>query len=396
VKLLQKIVGWVLQLIGVTVAMGFILTVVPRWMTIWVVLSTILLAWHVMKIRSRSQRVVLMHLDHAVALNQPLGASLRAAASMESRGIARRLTRLAESLESGMSLARALEMELPLLSRRIVRQIGVAERTGTVRRTLAQISVARQDDSAEEFAAQIALLTTEAVFVVGIGLFAWAMRPFVLDTLAQVPVIVELDSRDQRESALIPVVGMVVVVFLAGYVAAAAIFLPWIQRSAKGVARWMGGLWSSVVMRDRVMADAMGAVAASVEGGMGLVHAVEEAAGVDGGVVGRRMRRWAAGMERGVGMAEAAEGAGLGRMVVGVLGMAAESGRLVDGLRFLERHFEGRFHRWLEMVRAAVVPTGVVGLGAFVFWVVLSVVEPVWQMIDAVTGSGGSKGGLGW
>jgi type II secretory pathway component PulF len=165
-------------------------------------------------------------------------------------------------------------------------------------------------------------------------------------------------------------------------------FLGPIGREARdGLTTIAGNLW----LRDRALADAMGAIAGAIEAGLPLSSAAGEATQVErGGAVGRRLQAWADAMSAGETPAAAARTAKLPAMVTGVLAVGESGGEILPSICYLQRYYNQRFHRSVELLRGAIVPVGVLALGAGVLLVTIHLLSPLWLLIDAAIVGGQS------
>jgi len=85
-------------------------------------------------------------------------------------------------------------------------------------------------------------------------------------------------------------------------------------------------------------------------------------------------------MTRGQSLSDAARSAGMPALLTGMLATVHGSDDLANVMAFLGRHYEYRFSRLSEVLRAAAIPCFVFTVGAMVLLVELSVFQPMIAM----------------
>jgi type II secretory pathway component PulF len=106
-------------------------------------------------------------------------------------------------------------------------------------------------------------------------------------------------------------------------------------------------------------------------------------------VLARRVQRWADAARQGVGLADAARGAGLPALFVGVLAGGQAGAELAPMFRFLGRHYDTRFSRTAALLQGAAVPAMVLTFGTMVGFVVVSMILPLVALMRSLTFTGG-------
>ncbi len=382
----------VISLIGVSLFAGLLIYGMATFLVVPVLL--VIVAWNVTQARRRAQRSVIAYVEQAVRLNHPLPATLRAAADSERAGVAAPLREISDALETGASLGQAMHRAAPAVSTRCSALIAVAERTGTLRQTLAYLREPAPSDDRSESGDAVGLIMLEALALVTIAV---AVTAFVAPVNASIVAEYGIARASWTDVPIYDIAtGLMmfalcvwgVLTIAAGSLIVFGDFLGPIGRQSRDALRGIcGGLW----LRDRALADAMGAIAGAIEAGLPLASAVGEATQVEpGGLVGRRLRAWSDAMSSGETPAAAARKAKLPAMVTGVLAVGESGGDLLASIGYLQRYYDRRFHRSVELLRGAVVPVGVLVLGAFVLLVTYELLSPIWLTIEHTIATGGA------
>ena len=351
----------------------------------------------VKRLRRKRSRIVLSYLLQAIQLQLPLPAMLRAAASGESRPVANRLDRMRIALEDGASVGNALLLAIPQTPRRIVDLANAGERNGCLARALRSVI--------DEPAMQHGGLEVPAFFqIYGLILLAtvpgeiWFIDEFIMPRFQQIFQDFHLMLPDITQwmigfgeviAPLIAGVCLFAIMVSAGN-AMRQVFSP--ARPRRNPLKtiidhliWPLPIIGSIA-QDRGLADALGVAASALEAGRPADQAIREGAMPHlSGVLRNRIDAWAAGIDRGSQLHEAAAAAWMPSIVVGLLASGTRSGNLPAAMRFLARYYSLRFSRTATLVRGAAIPALVLGCGAIVLMTGLALFGPLISLIQSVS-----------
>ena len=361
-----------------------------------------------MSTRVRRQRaaVILSYLEQAARLNLPLPAMLDAARQSEEGLTAERLAGVQGLLEKGTSVATALQLETPEVSRRYVSLIGAAERVGRLPQALARIMNEERDtpEQAERmaFGRWYPLLMSLVLLSVGWMLVIFVIPkteeickdfglrlPYATQTLVDLSRALAHAEIGDAPLALIVTVGLVLI-FLGGIFE--RIWMPRREASQEvfldRLAWWLP-VWHGIA-RNRGLADTCDTLAGAVRAGQPIPLAVEEAARIRMNPVLRdRLLRWNAGLLSGKPADQAARDARLPPLFCGMIG-AGHGEVPAQSLEFLAAYYHGRFSRSRELVRAAAIPVMTLIFGGLVLFVAAGMFTPLLQMMEFL-GNGALK-----
>jgi type II secretory pathway component PulF len=145
----------------------------------------------------------------------------------------------------------------------------------------------------------------------------------------------------------------------------------------------LGGLVS-----DRGMADLCDIVGAGVGAGHPLDESLREAAGAQpNSVMRRRAAAWAAAVNGGQSMHEAARNARMPELFAAMLATVRGDDSLRQVLAFLWRHYEYRFSRARAILQAAYVPAIVFFFGSLVALIGVALMQPMAALIRVIGGN---------
>jgi type II secretory pathway component PulF len=170
--------------------------------------------------------------------------------------------------------------------------------------------------------------------------------------------------------------------FLVGIILLIAVF-PW-----RGTPRDFVIYYTPVIggmVRDQGMADLCAFLVDALEAGQPINESLFEAAEAQSNaVLRRRVRKWAAAATAGQPIQDAARRANMPPIVIGMLNTVHGNDDIVQVMSFLARHFEFRFSRWREIMRAAGIPLFVGAAGSVVLMIEFSVFVPMMTLITVV------------
>jgi type IV pilus assembly protein PilC len=161
-------------------------------------------------------------------------------------------------------------------------------------------------------------------------------------------------------------------------------------RSSRSVSPFGGVVLDQVVwwtpfiggfVMDRAMAELCDLISAAVRAGRPLDEALREAATAQPNAVMRyRTTAWARAVNRGQSMQAAARYARMPALFASMLATVRNSDSLLQVLGFLWRYYEYRVRRAHAVIHALYVPAIVMGLGAVVAVIGLSLMEPMAEL----------------
>ncbi len=357
-------------------------------------------------IRRRRAASVLEHLDHAVRLDLPLAEAMRAAVPFQPNGLQVRLCALVVELEYGTGLAEALRRAVPELGSRALGMLTTAERLGRLPATLRRLTrprrVADQNAKTEmQFARTYGFTLLLLIVALFGGLFFFILPAFwkiFEDFGTKLPrsTTILYELHDGYAGLVVVLLSMLAVVVLTFYIIK---LLPWQPR-----VQWLRDLigWSvwpvpglRQAMRDRALADVFFTLREATAAGAALHQAVGEAALLPiHPAMRRRVKRWAALLMNGHAAGASAERVGLPSMAYGTIATAERTGDLSGALAFLQHHYDSRFHRFEQFLRAALGPMMVIVLGGLVGLVVYALFAPIPALVQSVADTTGLGGGL--
>jgi type II secretory pathway component PulF len=349
-------------------------------------------------IRRRREAVAMAYIRQAVRLNLPLAPMVRAAAKAEGRVLRRRLNQLADHLEAGCDLDRALTQSLPEASARTVGMMGAAQRLGRLPQALDRLLLTQQraigqDRGAGFFykAYPLTLLMVVAwvvnlLMVFVMPKFKQIMRDFRVPLPTVTQAVIDFFGESELWLALVGLLALAVL----GSVLLNAINPRWRRTSFWGAfidaVAWRLPLWHGLE-RDRGMADLCALLDDALRAGVPLPEALGEATQLRLNVVlRRRVERWAQFVAEGQPPHEAARRAGLPALVGGLLVTAQAGHNATDVFRFLQRYYDAKFSRALFLLRGAAVPATALAMGIVVAMVALSLFHPIVALIRRPSG----------
>jgi len=348
--------------------------------------------------RSAGLRIV-VYLESATRMGLPLAEMIESAAAMEDRRFAASLRKLADLLRAGRSVRDALALAAPQVTIRIRELIGVAERTGRLSETLAELlEQAQREKLSHDPPVQwlYPLLVLGVLCAILAAALVWAPPAF-----AELYSDSEADRTDMAGAILHESQVFVALLALAagmlvplGIVTlwAAAVFYrdsglpspPALAAIGEGLRTMAGRLpLAGPALRDRQLADACSVIASALRSAIPLQAALLEAQTLPiDPSLRRRIVRWVDGLESGQSPEQAARAAGMPRLLVGMLATGQAAAGPAEAFDFLSRYYAARFSRALELARGALVPAAVLLLGLLTGAMVLALLSPMFTLIE--------------
>lgn len=351
--------------------------------------------------RRISAALTLGYLDQAIRLNVPIERVLAAAAAGHAWLWRSRLLRLNRRLENGATLGGALRSAVHTLDSRTTAMIEVAQRTGQT-----GPMIRRLNDQAARFdplrQSDRWVYPTIALWAVLVAM----TRAYGTTTLGAISIYTQVLSKMEMEipasftglKQLGPVIHDLSAVLFYGGGVLVILGGIWVTLGGwknQGVTRWITDsiLWWLPVFgsmeRDRGMADACGLLADATAGGMPLPAALRDCELLRvNRILGRRLRRMAVTIESGSPAGIAAAQARL----PGLMSAALSQSDVPAAIRFLERHYDGRYQMTYEWIASILGPAITLAMGLAVGWLVLTLYLPLLQLADAAAFGPATRG----
>ena len=353
-------------------------------------------------VRRRRATVVLGYVEQAVRLDLPLPPMIRAAAQSEGHKTGWRLLALHDELDRGQSLEQALRRSVPEVQPATLRAVGAAGRVGRLPHMLRRLAAADQWEVTPE-SELTALYRIYPIFVllvaiatggVLIPVVVWPKFFKILHDFHQTPPWT-MRAMTRLVGPPFGAVGPVGVLILMGLVALAPtgrylarLFFPTrLDPPFGGLVRDQLIWWTPVLhgdALDRGMADLCDFISDAADAGRPIDQALREARQTQANAVMRfRVAQWADAIERGQPLHEAARLAEMPGLMVAMLATVRNTDDLGEIFSFLHRHYEFRFSRRRELLRALYIPFVVMLMGALVLLIELSIFQPLIALITA-------------
>lgn len=358
------------------------------------------------RIRTQRAYVVLGYLEQATSLNLPLAPYLGSAVHSETGVLQRRLRRLNELLQSGLSVASSLARAVPELPTHVAGEIQAAESAGRLPQALRRLLEARRRQTAtpvdqtifQQFYPLFMLLfagtTMQWIFYYIIPKFQEIFKDFRL----QLPWLTEAvfgfsDSLFLALGGLFSIILLLLLFILLGGILR-RIFLaqafPALTRPIIDRIQWYLPLYASVV-RDRELVRVCDFLGQAVQQGMTLPQAVFLARPIpQNAAMHRRLDRWLDNLNKGAGPGIAAMHAGMPDTMCRMLDSAERTGTTGETFDFLARHYRWRCEWMRSLVSAAATPLMVLFIGSFVGLIIVALFLPLVKLIEASVAAGGS------
>jgi type II secretory pathway component PulF len=389
--------------IGVMVMITLVLFISP--LIVFLPFALLILAqlvrWLSRHTRRRRAMMVLGYLDQAVRLNLPLGRMLDAAAQSERGILGYRLAHLRDRIAAGEPMQQAIRVAVPEMPPRAVAMVGFGEQIGRLPQLLSHLTrgyVRDQRDS--DRPGRLAWLYTLNVLLF-LGMITTAMMIFIMpkfekifeDFDANLPRVtrdvinVGVWMSGSKEGQTVPGAVMLALLLLA------VVLLAVLSRTRFGAAAVEPILWRIPMLhglqRDRGMADVCRTMAEAAACHVPLPTAVDHASHIRlNAVLRARMVAWSRRMIAGESPADAARGAKLPALAVGLLATTRGHDDLRDVFAFLARYYTARYSRMMILLQSAAQPAMVLGLAALVGWLALGMFMPlvglIWKMAEDV------------
>lgn len=399
--LVRRLVWCVLGMIGVSLLIGVAamgMRLAMFWVGPVVVLLVLITSYAAQRIRRRRSAVIVSYLDQAVRANYPLSQWLFAAAQSERGAIRRRLLRLVDGLRLGVDVADALELSVPEATRRQIAVVRAAERAGRLRQGLSRLVRDERRNPADDVATRgMAMAYPLVVTLMLLGVMGLVMifvipkfELILLDFNLTMPWVSRLMLDVARILAMpLGLVAVVMFILVIGKAFEGMFFVipdtspPW--RRVTDWLAWVTPIWRTQ-LRSQQLADLCDATAAGLDNGLPFDRALSSAScAATNGVLRRRVERWRAHLESGQEIHQAARGAAMPALMVGMLATAKQAAHTADVMRFLARYYESRFSRTRAVLHGAIIPIMVLVAGAFVLLVMLGLYTPMIEMADMLS-----------
>ena len=353
-------------------------------------------------IARRRADVVLQKIYSIIRLNHPLADGLRAAGGPYQGAVGVRLQMLAELLQRGLTLAESLRLAVPELRPDDLATIMDAERSGRLVPELARITsrtqawkAATELDSGYLFY----FLAMLCVFLLATTGFVFVLSPRIQRMLHSYGVPFResvFASLVSNLPAWLLLAALAVSAFLV--VAAVGVLLrrlaiPFFRRGTVSIyirdaVAWRLPILGSLI-RYRSWSDGTRILAQGVSAGQPLPEISQSAATAVGSrVARRRLRLWRDKMLAGMSADNAARKCGLPRMLGSAL--AQPLGSTGAALSLVAGYYDLKYRRKLELIRAVSIPIAVLCMGTLVLLLCLALYVPYIQILQAVSGGGGS------
>jgi type II secretory pathway component PulF len=295
-------------------------------------------------------------------------------------------------LQEGQPLSTALYRGVPEISAASARAIAAAEQIGRVpeelRRQLKRyLPQGEHAPDLDRFYRPYSVLTSVMLVFIMCGMLGTFVMPKMTSILAgfghHLPWITQVIMAVCQSNVTLLIVGALAVVVCIPWRGAMRDYLVSCVPVAAGAAR------------DHGLADLFSFLGDALESGQpmdaALLHAEQAQPNA---IIRRHIRHWRNNIEAGGAVGESAGRAGLPPLVTRMLKTATSSENAQQVMSFLARHYEYRFSRFREILRAAAIPAYVTIMGALVLLVQLSVFQPMIALIDATAGAGHHHGGF--
>lgn len=349
------------------------------------------------QIRARRALSFLEHVRQAVTMNLPMPQMLAAAAQSETPVLGRNLWSTATALEDGESLGGAVKRFVPEISPQSVSLIEAGERSGRLPQVLSRmveqgkLNIRRKSSEVGSMLGY-PLIVGMVVFIVVSTFMIFIIPKFEkifedFEVRLPTPTLILMRMSRWLSGSLYPdqlTPGFVWIV-LVGWVVWQVRFA---IRRGRGRALVDPISWyvpiSHAVQRDRGMGDICHLLEELLKAGMPMHQALSQAAGLNvNRVLKRRVRAWAAAVESGSDVGEAARKAGMPALAVGIIASSENGPGMIDALGFLRRFYDGRFSRVAALIQGAVAPAGTLIAAGIVGFVVVAIFYPLVVLIRA-------------
>jgi type II secretory pathway component PulF len=345
-------------------------------------------------IRQQRAMSILSYLEQAVRLNLPLGTMLGGAVASEKGATKRRLTYFRNLLQQGIPISTALSTAVPEVSDRAVGLIGTAEKTGTLRQTLARLLMqnrrAEPEDSPRRGLNRVYATAYPLIILVLIAVGATYFRILFRDFKISLPPVTRFLLRASGTTVWVIFAILSIIVLIMAGRAIERFFQ--VRSSLHGVLKGITDrlIWrmpfAGRVARDAGMADLCETLSDAMEGHQSFVQSLEKAEGLYlNAVLAGRVRRWRDLMLAGTSAADAAQAAKMPRLAVGLLAGAQRGDNAESVFRFLARYYRSRYSRALALINGAMIPAVALAMGVCVCATALAVYLPYIQLSEQVS-----------
>jgi type II secretory pathway component PulF len=341
--------------------------------------------------------VAVGYLEQAVRLNLPLPAMLEAAERSERGLVRKRLIRLREKLESGVSVSLSLRLALPGIPPRIVGLAAAGEEAARLPAALARALQRRPAQGERTTMHSIIFRWYPLVGLLAVSLAFGTIGVFVLPKIQEVlgdfhlgfprATQIMIEWWEVFEIPLL-LIGAIAFAWICGSMLAEIVPLPRPPfrpfRAITDRVVWVLPMWRGLIQNQQladvchVMADALGA---GQPADRALFDAREVCTNL---VLQNRMSRWSRGVSDGLPLAVAARNAKMPAVIVGMLGAAQGSAATRNVFDFLAGYYDTRFGAAAALLEGAAVPAMVCVLAVIVGTMALGLFEPLVYLINHV------------
>ena len=347
-------------------------------------------------IRRRRVSTVLAYLEQAVRLNLPLPSMLNAAAAGETGATRGSLVAMSRLLQQGQTVADAFRAAVHEATGLEGNAIEAGEQSGRLAgaldRLLRRAKPVNSGSSDRNSFYRLYLIFAVPVMVIVFSLYTIFVLPkfkgifhdFHISLPLPSTLVMSLaaDSYLQWAAVAVALVPIVWVLLRFNEMFQESPRPRWIANTL-GFIAWYTPILHGMI-RDRGITDLCEQVADSADAGLPLVQAVQQSIPLqDNFVMRSKVRRWCTALRDGKSTAEAARGAGLPRLLCGLLATVRGDDDLIAVMSFVARHHFNRFSRTSAFMQAAFVPMVVLLLGSLVALIGLSIFLPLARLAAA-------------
>ncbi|MGD0766612.1 MAG: type II secretion system F family protein [Tepidisphaeraceae bacterium] len=348
-------------------------------------------------IRQRRMLLILGNVEKAVRMQLPIPRMIEAAAQGERGLMRRRLLDLHDLLDRGEPLDQALIYAVPEIPRGVVRSIAAGQRLGCLDHVLDAIIRRRSNENAA-YRPSAGFYWAYPVVLIGVVSLVMVFvipkyKSIFADFHTQLPPVTKLllaiSNWFATQYGWAYVLPLFLLIFFGRMLAS---LFPSVRDMSplRGLFTDRIVWWTPIMrglVRDRGMADLCDIVGAGVGAGHPLDEALREAADAQpNSVMRRRAAAWAAAVNSGQSMQEAARHARMPELFAAMLATVRGDDSLRQVLAFLWRHYEYRFSRARAVLQAAYVPAIVFFFGSLVALVGVAIIQPIAMLIRVIGG----------
>ena len=350
-------------------------------------------------IARRRADIVLDKIYRAMQFNHPLVDGLRIAGESDPGIVGVRLETLAELLTRGLTLPESLRLAVPEMKPDDLSAIARAEKSGRLLPELARMTAReRRWGFISELDASFLLyfLFTTGCLLAACVIFGDMVVPKlrVMFHSYQIPNPPDWPFFQGGFQEIHTVFReLAIALFIITGVLLRRLVIPFFRRGTVSIyirdaVAWRLPILGSLI-RCRSWSDGTRILAQGVSAGQPLPEISQSAATAVGSrVARRRLRLWRDKMLAGMSADNAARKCGLPRMLGSAL--AQPLGSTGAALSLVAGYYDLKYRRKLELIRAVSIPIAVLCMGTLVLLLCLALYVPYIQILQAVSGGGGS------